>query len=246
MKEEKFYPIALLEKRMLAKDVAELRFAKPADFLFTAGQFVQFKIPTLNAAFALRSYSISSTRGKPYLEFCVKILPGGKASQYFKNLEVGATAQISQARGSFFVDEKAGEADKVFIATGTGLAPVIAMVENELARVREAVTAGQGGAGAEIYSPKITLIFGVRSEADLFWIERLNNFSVQQNFELMITLSRPSEGWAGFKGRVTNQLQIIDDSAHYYLCGSLEMVKDVRSALTAGNVPSKQIHFEVF
>lgn len=222
------YTSELLSKRTIADHVLELRFVKPTGFTFLPGQFVQFRIPE-GDKFILRSYSIASAPHEDYLEFCVKVLPDGKASALFAALPVGATADFTQARGMFTIKPEAAPR-KVFIATGTGLAPIMSMLAS-LAQTTP--------------TNNLRLIFGVRSAADLFWAARLEQFT-KQGIATEITLSRPEPTWTGIAGRVTTRLTAPDSEAEYYVCGSLEMVKDVRAALTFANVPAKQVHFEIF
>lgn len=224
-----FYSVTLLAKAVLAKDIFELRFTKPVGFDFVAGQFVQFRVPD-GEKFVLRSYSISSISTDPYLEFCIKVLPDGKASAWFAHMAVGSTAELGVPRGMFVVDQ-ATEAPSYYIATGTGMAPVMSMVTTAAAADRLAT--------AEV-------LFGVRSEEDLFWVDRLRSLETDGNpLRVHITLSRPSESWDGLRGRVTDHVKI-DSTGHYYICGNIEMVKDIRAKLLAGGVPTKHIHFEIF
>ena len=127
MPAQQFYPVKLISKQTIARDILELRFERPGGFIFLGGQFVQFQIPE-GEKFVLRSYSISSSPEKEYLEFCVKILSNGKASVFFDKMELSETVMMSLAKGHF-VCKEGDSPHKIFIATGTGLAPVISMIE---------------------------------------------------------------------------------------------------------------------
>jgi ferredoxin-NADP reductase len=63
--------LTLLNKKIIARDVLEFRFTKPAGFVFKAGQFLQFKIPT-ESGLVLRSYSIASAPEDEYIEICLR------------------------------------------------------------------------------------------------------------------------------------------------------------------------------
>lgn len=222
-----FQTVKFIEKQTVARQIVILRFTKPTGFSFIPGQFVQVRVPE-GDQFVLRSYSLSSTPNDPYLELCVKILPGGKASALFASLRVGETVAISAARG-FFVVKPEHARRKIFIATGTGIAPVISMIE-----------------GSTEVDQVATLVFGARNEEDLFWVERLEKIKQRQaHFEYTIALSQPSLSWPGKQGRVTAYLPI-ETSGEYYLCGSADMVKDVRQVLLAQGVNTKSIHLEIF
>lgn len=248
MAEQLFIPIQLLTKQAVAKDIIELRFTKPAGFTFLAGQFVQFQIPD-GDKHVLRSYSISSIQSDEYLEFCIKILPEGRGSRFFDQIVFGNTAFISSAKGRFVCDSIG---PNYFIATGTGLAPVMGML-NQIAQTSIATTAIVGHRNGTALLEKVQttmlaganhILFGVRNAEDLFWLDRFEALQ-KQCIASAITLSQPPENWTGFKGRVTEHL-VSDATGHYYLCGSLEMVKDVRAKLSSAGVDVKNIHFEIF
>lgn len=241
MAEPSWHEVKLIEKNALTRDIVALTFERPAGFAFKAGQFVQFEVPDGEKPVA-RSFSISSLSDAPFLEFGAKLIAGGKASEFFRALAIGDTARISPAKG-VFVCKPEHHPRKVFVATGTGLCPIVSMIGSRL------------GSGDQS-----ELIFGVRSEADLFWLDRLERFKQKdRNFHFTVTLTRPVGSWPGQTGRVTSHL--IDrmnklnqpasppresSSANYYLCGSLPMVKDARTILVSNGVPMKEIHFEIF
>lgn len=219
-----FHQIRLLSKKQLTGLVWEFRFEKPAGFKHLAGQFVQFQIPS-EGAFVLRSYSISSAPVSDGLEFCIKLVPGGKCSEYLSGLNLGEKLSISVSRGLFVCTDN--KTPRYFVATGTGIAPLIAMIDD-------------GGVG------EMDLLFGVRKEEDLFWAERFESARTNnKKFNFRITLSQGSDAWIGLRGRVTEQLKI-DLTGQYYLCGKMEMVKDVRNLLLKSGVNTKSIHFEIF
>lgn len=224
--ETKIFSITLQQKKALTPEILELRFSKPEAFEYWAGQFVQFHIREKNKII-LRSYSISSCPSDPYLEFCVKLVPAGKGSGLFSGLEIGMTATMQGPSGRFTIDGSVSEL--VFIATGVGLAPIMSMLRDEKS------------------SREIYLLFGTRTEQDLFWLDRIESIHKKNpRFSHLITLSGSSGDWTGARGRVTEHLDGLPKEAVYYLCGNVEMVKDVRSKLLANGVSAQRIRFEVF
>lgn len=221
------YTIELLEKTQLTHDVVVLRFERPAHFVFQAGQFVQFLIPEGGRG-VKRSYSIASSPDTAYLEFLVKLIPGGKGSQYFGAMQVGDEAQISVPRGVFTL-KLDDTSKKIFVATGVGIAPIMSMIESAPG------------------SALMHLLFGVRTQADLFWSSRLGDVQKQKTgLTYDICLSRESV-LPFFHGRVSAKLlEVLDLQAKYYVCGNLEMVKDIRTLLLESGVSMKQLHFEIF
>lgn len=222
-----FQTVKLIAKQTPARQIVILRFTKPAGFSFAPGQFVQVRLPE-GEKFAERSFSLSSIPGDGYLELCVKILPGGLASAFFERISPGEAIELSGARG-FFVVKPSPARRKIFVATGAGIAPVMSMIRGGL-RPDDAAT----------------LLFGVRSEEDLFWTERFERIKRDRaHFDYAVILSQPGPEWTGKKGRVTAHLSV-DLSADYYLCGGAEMVRDVRRILLAQGMNTKSIHLEIF
>jgi ferredoxin-NADP reductase len=222
----------LSKKKQLAGETYEFHFDKPTGFQFLAGQFLQFCIPQ-NEKITLRSYSLSSTPSDPSLEFCVKFLEGGIASNYLKNMNIGDSLDFQGPRG-LFVHKENGTALSL-IATGTGIAPIMGIIRDELKNKKN--------------TQEVRLLFGVRSEEDVFWLDRFENLKKQYpNFVYNVSLSQPKVdgSWVGLRGRVTEHILHHLVSHKFYLCGNAAMVKDVRAILLENGVDMKAIHFEIF
>jgi len=226
------YRVCLQEKREIAKNVLELRFSKPDGFSFAAGQFVQFLVPNKEKQVP-RTYSLASTPNDPHLEFCVKLLPNGLASAMFERMNENEEASIRGPRGRFVAHAQA--VAHYFVATGAGLAPIMGIIRDELEQKKS--------------DKEIRLLFGVRSEENLFWTDRLEALAqAHERFRYYVTLSQPNgeASWTGLKGRVTDHILHHLTDHMFYLCGSAEMVKDVRALLLEEGIPVQNITFEIF
>lgn len=222
--------LTLLRKETIAHDTIELNFKRQADFDFLAGQFIQVLVPGAHKE-TPRSYSISSTPSNLELQLCVKLLPNGLASTYLNGLNVNDSIAVQGPLGRFTNDTI--EHPLTFVATGVGLAPIMSIIEDELQ--------------AKKNQQPIELLFGVRSEADIFWVERLDALREQfSNFKYSLTLSQPSEMWSGLRGRVTEYISKLNFQSHFFLCGSADMVREVRTQLLEREVSTKNIHLEIF
>lgn len=220
----------LSQKKEIADHVLELHFEKPAGFDFAAGQFLQFLIPDGDKK-TPRSYSIASTPTDADLIFCVKVLEDGLASTHFLNMNIGDEVEAKGPLGRFVCNDEA--TTHVFVATGAGLAPIMGMIRDELENKN--------------FANPIELFFGVRAEKDVFWKSELDDLAQKYaNFSYKLCLSQPDGETDAQVGRVTAHLTNIDPLKHYYLCGSSQMVMEVRKMLTGGGVDGKQIHFEIF
>ena len=68
-----------------------------------------------------------------------------------------------------------------------------------------------------------------------------------ENFEYILTLSRPEKEWKGKKGRVTAVIKEINLTGYdAYLCGSKPMLKDTKEALVKSGVKNDRIFYESF
>jgi ferredoxin-NADP reductase len=228
----------LLSKKTIANDIVEIRLEKPAGFSYAAGQFVQFEIPDAGpdasvgaSKFVLRAYSVASHPGENSLEFCMKMLPGGRASAFFANATPDTPILFQGPNGKFTCSAR--DEALACVATGAGLAPIWGILSDELINKKNI--------------QPIRLIFGVRGEGDVFWADRLDALRKQfSNFSYTLSLSQPEHGWQGPSGRVTEHLNTLSPRGRFFLCGSADMVKEVRAGLLAKDTPPANIHFEIF
>jgi NAD(P)H-flavin reductase len=169
----------------------------------------------LSADVQTRAFSIASTPEEEELIFVAKLVRNGRASAWIeKKLMKGSEVKMKGPFGNFLLDETS-DRELLFIATSTGIAPFRSQILAALKANSER---------------RIDLIYGVRSEEDVFWAKEFED--VQKNnphFFLHITLSAPSSSWKGYSGRVQGVVpHIIKDFSRktLYACGSPEMTKD--------------------
>lgn len=222
------------ERKILTHDVFELTFEVAEAFTFQAGQFVTIKIDD-KVPPCFRAYSIASSPLTETTEFklCVKLMPGGRGSNWLYNLKVGDTANFIGPNGYFTFKESTKNV--IFVATGTGVAPFMSTIEDEINK------------GSE---QKLELIFGVRHIKDIFYKEWLDELKSRGNFDYTITLSQPEdESWQGSKGRVTELLKTHNfdpENTIFYICGLKDMIDAVTAILKEKGVPEDSIHFEKY
>lgn len=222
----------LLRVRTIAPDVLHLDFEFSEGYVpYEPGQFFIFKFSDAQGA-ANRSYSISShPKEQEYFSLTVKLEPGGRASEVFRNMQVGDAATFMAPFGHFVLAPNMKHG--VMVATGTGLAPFMSM----LTALFDASFSGD-----------IALIFGVRHEDDLFYMDELNAMTqAHSNFKFIPTVSQPSDAWTGAKGRVTEHVpSLLTPETDLYICGNGMMVKSVKEQADSVGLPKTQIHLEQF
>ena len=209
-------PTRLLQISRPAVDVAMLRLQLPANqrFQYHAGQYVEFILQ----GGARRSYSMANAPSRlgspPAIELHIRHLPGGLfTDQVFSTLKEKDILRMEGPFGSFLLRESAKP--MILLASGTGLAPIKALVEQmqDEAIQRSAV-----------------LYWGCRGPQDLY----LHDWALQAaaempNLRYVPVLSEPpADGrWSGRTGLVHQAVMadLPDLSGHQvYACGAPLMV----------------------
>jgi ferredoxin-NADP reductase len=227
------YTTTCLGKKLIAESVYEFRLEKPSGFTFTPGQYVLFHVPLLEnpADVQTRAFSLASTPDDPDLLFVAKLIPGGRASRWIEEkLESGLAATFVGPFGKFVLDQASAK-ERIFVATGTGIAPFRSMI-----------------LGAP--QAMIDLVFGVKNEQQLFWTEQLAEWSRRYpHFHHHIVLSAPSPSWTGHRGWVQEATPLIvkqDFSRKsLYVCGNPQMTLDLKKkALGEWGMEKADVHVE--
>ncbi len=220
-------------KIKLTENVYLVTFAMkdPPTLEFVAGQTMMLHI----AEGINRSMSIASPPSETHsILMCHDISPMGPGSKWTLGLSVGDGVSFMAPLGAFVLDRESPR-KKVFVATGTGVVPFRSMLLDYF----------EGGGTTEA-----TLYWGLRFEEDIYWREEFTALSQKYpNFRFVFTLSKPTEHWSGNKGRVTDHVFSGEKNlptCDVYLCGSKEMVGEIKGKLLALNVPKEQIKQELF
>src|SRR5262249_42832850 len=108
-----------------------LRLPATQPLVFTPGQFISCLLP-VGGETIIRPYSIASSPQETALDICLNLVPDGPGSHYLFGLDVGATLRFTGPWGTFTL-ERQPEAECVFIAEGTGIAPIRPMLLRALA-----------------------------------------------------------------------------------------------------------------
>lgn len=127
-----------------------LRLPPGRGLAFEPGQFVSIAVPAAAATLA-RAYSIASLPEEPeLLEICVDLVPGGPGSAWLFSLEPGAAIDLTGPWGTMVLPRPVPPRC-VFVAQGTGIAPLRPMVHTALAAPGverlEVLHAGVGASG---------------------------------------------------------------------------------------------------
>jgi len=217
--------------RQLASNVKHFRLAFEQPFHFTAGQFVIANVPH-QSQLVKRAYSIASPPHETgHVELCIQIMEHGIASTYFDHLQLGDEVSLTGPHGTFLMQQPV-DYDPVFLATGTGIAPLRSMIRQLF----------HDGTARQAW-----LFLGVRYEHAILYDEEFQVLKrAHENFWYVPTVSRPQQ-WRGEVGYVQEKFKKfipVWDDKQLFLCGWTEIVKKMAADLEAHGVPKAKIHYE--
>jgi len=210
-------------------------------FAFEPGQYGTLGLLGPAGKLVQRPMSISSSADDTSeYEFFIRLVPEGGFTPLLWQRRVGDPINLKGPKGRFLL--RADGHRCLFVASGTGLAPFMSMIE----------TLRHRGESREIY-----LLHGVSYDHDLAWREQLEALEAEGGFPLRYaaTVSRPqhSASWSGLTGRVESVLAghlerhgLTAADTTIYLCGNPEMISAVDAlAAERGFVP-EQVRKELY
>jgi len=164
----------------------------------------------------------------------------GIVSSWLFGLAPGDHVTTSGPFGSFRVQDS--DAEMIVIGGGVGMAPLRAIIHDQLSRARTKRT--------------ISYWYGARSKAELFYDDEFNDLDKKHtNFRWTIALSdpRPEDDWLGEVGFVHNVVYDLylhshpaPENCEYYLCGPPLMIRAVRTMLANAGVEDDHIFTDDF
>lgn len=208
--------VTLLSKKKLTDTVFRLEFETNDPIDFAPGQYLTMQV----AEKRRKPYSIVSAKDN-ILTLVIDIKPGGVASKYFESINVGDSTQVWYPMGNFAVEHS--DNPKLFVATGTGIAPYFSMVHHLM------------DAG---FSKDIKVLWGIKNLSDDYLGEFFSeDIKKATNLEINYCVSRQKlDKNHVYNGRVTAFLKewsFEKSLTDYdiYVSGNKEMVKDVVTLL---------------
>jgi ferredoxin-NADP reductase len=205
-----------------------------APFSYRAGQVASLRP---EGAGERAPYSIASapeeTAADSSLQFLIKLDGSGRWGEHFEPLQRGARVSVRGPTGSFVFPDAPAERRFLFIAGGTGIAPLRSMIKHAV------VTRLPGS---------IALLYSARTPQDFAFLPELRRMSRQGELRLATTATREMpERWRGARGRIAAaQLMSLVDSPETlcFVCGPASMVSDVPPMLQALGIDPSRIRLE--
>jgi CDP-4-dehydro-6-deoxyglucose reductase len=233
-------PCRVLQMERAAPDVMVLRLQLPANqtLQYRPGQHVEFILRDG----ARRTYSMANAPGSmgtpPAIELHLRHMPGGKFTEHvFGAMKEKEILRLEGPYGSFFLREDSNK-PIVLLASGTGLAPITAIIEHMRA---------QG-----VTRPAV-LYWGCRTRIDLYrhdWAERTAAAMPTLRYVPVLSEPRPEDGWRGRSGLVHQAVMqdLPDLSGHQvYACGAPIVVESARRDFVARcGLPDEEFFADAF
>lgn len=116
----------ITDKALIAEETVVIRFVKPKDYVFRAGQYAVVRV-TIGTRQLIRQYSFASSPDSEVLEILVQKEQGGEVSSWFCDVaETNDTVELSQPFGNFTPEP--GRRPLLFIAGRVGIAPFMSII----------------------------------------------------------------------------------------------------------------------
>jgi len=236
----------IVEREDVSPTIARLR-VRPDDGVpsFRPGQYFALGI-AVDGRPLQRPYSTASaTSETDALEFLIRLVPHGELTPRLWPLEAGARLRIGRPKGLFTADPS-DPRRPLFVATGTGIAPLLAMLESRL----ESEPDGPPSRGPVV-------LHGVAHATDLAYLARLQALDHGGRIRYLPAVSRPHDphnrGWSGATGRLDTLLPAVladhaldPASTIAFVCGSPGMTHAATAALRAGGLAPDAIRTEAY
>lgn len=234
--EEKFTRQRLLEVQTLTPNLFTLRTSRDPGFRFTAGQFARLGVRKPSGCIVWRAYSMVSAPHDEFLDFFSIVVPDGEFTSELSRLEAGDELLVDkQAFGFLTLDRFPDGRDLWLLATGTGIAPFLSILQDFEAWQR---------------FERIILVYSVREARELAYQQLIAELPQRDYLEGLgekllylpvVTRERVS---GALHGRITTliengeleraaDLQLTPEHSRIMLCGNPQMIEDTRAVLKA-------------
>jgi len=232
-------PVRVFSLEKKTDDVMLVKLQVPAGDLmkYKAGQYVDFLLRDGSR----RSYSMANaphtvTPETPHLELHIRHMVGGVFTDHvFGAMKEKEIQRIEGPQGSFFLRES--DKPMIFLASGTGFAPIKALMEEMRAN---AVTR------------PVNFYWGGRRPADLYmheWVLEQTKAMPNLTYTPVVSDALESDAWIGRTGFVHNAVvEDFKDLSNYqvYACGAPIVVDSAKAAYAALGLPQDEFYADSF
>ena len=231
---EKFTRQTLLSVTPLTPSLFTLRTTRDPGFRFHAGQFARLGVTKADGTTAWRAYSMVSSPHDEFLEFFSIVVPGGEFTSELSRLREGDTLMVEkQAVGYLTADRFCDGRDLWLLATGTGVAPFLSILQD-----------------FEVWEKfeRIILVYSAREGKELAYQDLIAQLTERDylaeyadKFQFIATVTREQHPGA-LNGRITTLIEngalekaagveLSPEHSRVMICGNPQMIDDTRAVL---------------
>ncbi len=241
-----FHRLKIAEVRRETADAVSIRFDIPAElreaFRFKAGQHLTLRAD-IGGEDVRRTYSVCCAPRENEIRIAIKKMPLGRFSSWAnETLKPGQAIDVLPPMGRFVIpDGKATSPYYVALAGGSGITPVLSIVETALSEMPES---------------RVTLLYGNRDTPSIMFLEELAGLKDRylDRFEVYHFLENEAEEIDLFNGRLDREkcdevlahLVDVKSADAFFICGPGPMMDAAEAALKARDVPEDHIFIERF
>lgn len=223
------------EQKKLTHDITQIDIQLDEEIRFKSGQYARLTLKNLSDVSRPYSFASKPQDDPTLIRFFIRQVVDGTLSTIVnqKNI-IDENVIIEGPAGDFYLRES--NAPLLLIAGGSGLAPILALLQ-------EALSLGA--------NRPVTLLFGARTQEDLYCIEEIGEISQQwkTTFTFIQVLSDEPDNsdWSGSRGWVGNEItRLAQPDWHAYLCGPPAMIDLGVEQLISKGVNEKNIFADRF
>ncbi|MBD3734979.1 ferredoxin--NADP reductase [Stutzerimonas balearica] len=232
--EEKFTRQRLLEVQTLTSNLFTLRTTRDPGFRFTAGQFARLGVRKPSGCIVWRAYSMVSAPHDEFLDFFSIVVPDGEFTSELSRLSVGDELLVEkQAFGFLTLDRFPDGRDLWLLATGTGIAPFLSILQDFEAWQR---------------FERIVLVYSVRQQRELAYQQLIADLPQREYLEGLgdkltyVPVVTREQVPGALHGRITQLIEtgeleraaglaLSPEHSRIMLCGNPQMIEDTRAVL---------------
>lgn len=232
--EEKFTRQRLLEVQTLTSNLFTLRTTRDPGFRFTAGQFARLGVRKPSGCIVWRAYSMVSAPHDEFLDFFSIVVPDGEFTSELSRLSVGDELLVEkQAFGFLTLDRFPDGRDLWLLATGTGIAPFLSILQDFEAWQR---------------FERIVLVYSVRQQRELAYQQVIADLPQREYLEGLgdklayVPVVTREQVPGALHGRITQLIEtgeleraaglaLSPEHSRIMLCGNPQMIEDTRAVL---------------
>lgn len=222
-------------QKKLTHDITALSIELDEPMRFKAGQYAKLAVASLKDVARPYSFASKPQLAQSTVSFFIREVPGGQLSTLINQQDVlGESVVLEGPMGDFYLRES--DKPMVLIAGGSGLAPILAVLQQ---------------AQENASHRPVTLLFGARTQADLYCQDEIEEIAVKWNaaFRFIQVLSdEPDDSdWSGARGWVGSEIsRHASADCQAYLCGPPAMIDQSVEQLADMGVPAEHIFADRF